>query len=437
MSSAAFQASSLAGLYVEASPALPLLGVSLSLKTGSALDPVGKEGTARLMARLIRRTGGGRTAVETDLLLDALGGSLGAEAACSTLGLHGGVISRGAERFMDALSDVVLRPSFRADEFELLVREAEGELVEALDNDRSLARRWFRRKLFEGHPYGRPPGGTPSTLPRVTLADVEALYRRVFVRSNIVLGLSGDLDEARAERFAEHLTGTLPEGPRPEDDVPEPVGPRGRHLVIVDKPERTQTQILIGGLGTHPEDPDHTALHVGNTIFGGTFTARLCQEVRAKRGWSYGATSSVAFDRQRHAFSLWTFPKAEDAAPCIELQLGMLKTLRDHGVTKKELAWAKKYLDRSHAFAIDTASKRVSLKVDSELYGLPAGYYEKYTERLKAVTLDEVNAAVRRRLSDENLIVSVVCTEKEIGAALRASIPDLASVDVVPFDHND
>ncbi len=427
----------LAGLFVETSLALPLIGLSLSLKTGSALDPVGKEGVARLMARLIRRTGAGRTAVDTDLLLDAMGASLGAEAASSTIGLHGGAISRSSDRFIDALSEVVTKPSFRKDEFELLVREAEGELVETLDNDRSLARRWFRRKLFEGHPYARPPGGTIASLRRITLADLEALYAQVFVRKNIILGLAGELDDDAAHRWGERLTAALPEGAAFVDDVPEPKGPEGRHLVIVDKPERTQTQIMIGGLGTHPHDADHTALHVGNTIFGGTFTARLCQEVRAKRGWSYGASSSVAFDRRRHAFSLWTFPKAEDAAPCIELQLGMLKTLRDDGITKKELAWAKKYLERSHAFAVDTASKRVSLKVDSELYGLPEGYYEKYTERVKAVTLEEVNAAIRARLSEDNLVVSVVCTEKDIGGALRNAVPNLAGVEVVPFDRND
>ncbi len=427
----------LAGLFVESTPALPLIGLSLSLKAGSSFDPEGKEGVARLMARLIRRTGAGRTAVETDLLLDAMGASLGAEAACSTVGLHGSTISRSNARFIDALADILQNPSFRADEFELLVREAESELVESLDNDRSLARRWFRRKLFDGHPYGRPPGGTISSLKRITLADLEAMYRRLFVRENAIIGLAGDIDERAGQELAERLTAKLPQGPASIDQVTEPPGPKGRHLVVVDKPERTQTQILIGGLGTHPDDPDHTALHVANTIFGGTFTARLCQEVRAKRGWSYGATSSLAFDRKRHAFSLWTFPKAEDAAPCIELQLGMLKSLRDGGVTKKELAWAKKYLERSHAFAIDTASKRVSLKVDSALYDLPKGYYEEYTERVKNVTLDEVNAAVRTRISDENLVIAVVGTEKDIGGALRAVIPNLESTEVVPFDKND
>jgi zinc protease len=205
-------------------------------------------------------------------------------------------------------------------------------------------------------------------------------------------------------------------------------------LTFVDKPDRTQTQILIGGLGTHPADDDHLALHVANTVFGGTFTARLTQEVRAKRGWSYGAYSSLPIDRRRQAFSMWTFPKAEDAAPCIELQLQMLHALRDKGITKKELGWAKKFLVRSHAFALDTASKRVGLLLDSELYGLPPGYYEDYVERVKAVTWEATNAAVAARLPEQDLLLTVVGTAAQIGDTVKGAIPELASSEVVPFD---
>ncbi|HYQ15230.1 MAG TPA: insulinase family protein, partial [Polyangiaceae bacterium] len=153
-----------------------------------------------------------------------------------------------------------------------------------------------------------------------------------------------------------------------------------------------------------------------------------------KRGWSYGAYSSLPIDRRRQAFSMWTFPKAEDAAPCIELQLKMLHDLRSQGITKKELAWAKKYLVRSHAFALDTASKRVGLLLDSALYGLPAGYYENYVERIKAVTLEAANASVEKRLPEDDLRITVVGTAGQIGDAVKAVIPNLASSEVVAFD---
>ncbi len=117
-----------------------------------------------------------------------------------------------------------------------------------------------------------------------------------------------------------------------------------------------------------------------------------------------------------------------------ELQLKMLHDLRTRGITKKELAWAKKYLVRSHAFALDTAGKRVGLLLDSALYGLPAGYYENYFEHVKGVTLEAANASVVKRLSEDDLLVTVVGTEAQIGDAIRKAIPGLASSEVVAFD---
>jgi zinc protease len=249
-----------------------------------------------------------------------------------------------------------------------------------------------------------------------------------------VFAFAGDIGAEQAETLAERLHASLPER-QPERDVTEdPTVKPGRHLVLVDKPERTQTQILIGGLGTHPRDADHTALLVGNTIFGGTFTARMTQEVRSKRGWSYGAYSSLPIDRRRQAFSMWTFPKAEDAGPCIQLQLEMLHTLREQGVTKKELAWAKRYLTRSHAFAIDTPGKRVGLTLDAELYDLPDGYYQNYLQRIAAVTLDEVNQSLRARIPEQDLLIVVVGTAADIRTPVEAAIPNLSGTEVVRFD---
>jgi zinc protease len=327
-----------------------------------------------------------------------------------------------------------VRPGFSELELERLRRETLAELTESLDDDRGLARRWFRHRVFGEHPYARSVTGTASSLARITTQDLKSLYARIVRPENLIFAFSGDIERAQAEALAAEIRGQLQTGPAPEDSITDPALIPGRRLTLVDKPDRTQTQILIGGLGTHPADADHLALHVANTVFGGTFTARLTQEVRAKRGWSYGAYSSLPVDRRRQAFSMWTFPKADDAAPCIELQLGMLHALRDKGITKKELSWAKKYLVRSHAFALDTAAKRVGLVLDSQLYGLPPGYYEDYIERIKAVTWEQANAAAATRLSETDLLVTVVGTASQIGDKIKAAIPELASSEVVPFD---
>ena len=419
---------------VETSDELPLVSVSLALRTGAILDPPGAEGAMRMLSRMMRRSAGGRSADANDRLIEGMGASLGADVTQSTVVFQGAVISRSLDRFVDALIDTIARPTLPDDELERLRRETEAELHEALDDDRGLARRWFRRRLFEGHPYSRSAGGTLPGVRSVTGDLLRKLYRQAVVSENLVLAFAGDISEERAGRIAEALGSAVAGGVAPSDTTADPTVPAGRRLVFVDKPERTQTQILIGGLGSHPLDPDHVALVVANTAFGGTFTARLMQEVRAKRGWSYGAYSSLPYDRRRQAFSLWTFPKASDAAACIALELEMLRTFREKGVTASEFGWARRYLTRSHAFALDTASKRVGLTLDAELYGLPPGYYGRYIENLRAATLEQANQAVRERLSDENLLLSVVGTEASTFSDVKNAIPNLGHAEVVRYD---
>jgi zinc protease len=217
--------------------------------------------------------------------------------------------------------------------------------------------------------------------------------------------------------------------------APEPPTRKGRHLTIVDKPERSQTQIQIGRLGTHPRDPDHTALAVGNAVFGGAFTSRLMRAVRSERGWSYGASSRLAIDRVREAWSMWTFPAAGDAAACIELQLSLMEQWIDQGITAEELAFAKSYLVKSYAFALDTADKRLEQAMEVRLYDLPGDYFKGYIERVSKVTLEQVNAALKARLAPQDLVFSVLATESQVGEALR-KLPKLDSVTVVPFDQD-
>ena len=190
----------------------------------------------------------------------------------------------------------------------------------------------------------------------------------------------------------------------------------------------------MGEIGSHPRDPDHIALHVATTIFGGTFTSRMMRAIRSERGWSYGAYARLPYDRQRDAFSMWTFPAAKEAAPCIALELELMTAWRERGITAKELAFAKRYLVRSHAFDVDTPQKRVHQKLDVDLFDLPADYHAKYMRHVDDVTLEEANEAVRRRVSADDLVVAVVGTHGEIGEGVASAIPGLTKVEVVAYD---
>ncbi|NUP05827.1 MAG: insulinase family protein [Polyangiaceae bacterium] len=420
-------------LFVETSAKLPIVSIAIAFRSGSTFDPSGREGLCRTTARMLRRGCEGWNADAIEARIDTLGGEFGADASPGATTAHAEVISRRLEPFLEICTNLIGAPTFPEDELGRLLREAKAELIEARDSDRTLAARAFRRTLFDNHPYGRRVAGTLPSLEAIGRADIEAFYKRHFTKENALVAISGDVTEKGAQEIAERLLSKLPEGERFTDAVPEPSPKGGRRLVIVDKPERTQTQMVIGWLGTHGHDADHIAWLVGNTAFGGTFTSRLMQEVRAKRGWSYGASSRVGFERHRDAFTMWTAPSSTDAPACMQLEVELLQTLRQDGLTEEELDFTKKYLARSHAFEVDTPRKRVHQPLEEALYDLPPGYHAKYLERVAAVTRDEVNEGLRRRMPFDDLLVAVVATNDDTGEALSKALPGV-EVTVAPYD---
>jgi zinc protease len=423
-----------ATVHVETSRELPLVSMMVGFKAGSVLDPPGQEGLTRLMVRMLRRGAAGMDAPAIENAIDTLGADISEHVGASSVSLQLEVIGRSFDGAVEMLGKLLCDPTFDPVELGKLQRETEGELIESRDNDRTLCARAFRRTVFDGHPLARRVSGLIPSLRSIQRDDVLHAYRRTLTRSNVVFAFSGDIDEATAARAAARIEAGLPEGPAPQRLIPEPPVRAGRRLVFVDKPDRTQTQLLLGGLGTHPRDPDHIPLHVANTIFGGTFTSRLMREVRSKRGWSYGAYASMPIDVCREAFSMWTHPGATDAAACLKLELQLLEALRAGGVTARELAFTKRYLVRSHAFDVDTASKRVHRKMAVTMYDLPEDYYTGYLERVASVTVEQAAEAVRTRLPSDNLVVALTGTHAQIGAQVAEAIPGLVEQTVVPFD---
>lgn len=421
-------------ILVEESHGIPVVEIVFSTRGGAASDPIGREGSLNLAYRSLRRGAGKRTATAIEEEIDRLGATVGTAVDIHGTNIHARVIRRNLDRFLPLLADLVMRPTFPAAEIGQLVRELRSDIVAGRNDDRGLAARAFRRALFAGNPKGRPINGTLDSLDTLDRDIAERAYGRQLVRGNLLIGVAGDVLPDEIVARLNDAFGAIPAGESAAIEPTEPARPRGRHLLIVDKPDRTQTQIYIGMIGSDPYDPDFAALDIANTVFGGTFTARLMKEVRSKRGWSYGASSRLGLDRGRDAWTMHTFPAATDAAACIALELSMLEELIDGGITQRELDFAKRFIARSYAFEVDTAAKRLRQRLESVLLPLPKGYYERYVERVNAVTLDQANRALRKRLSSDDLVVSIVATAKDLRSALEKAIPRLSSTRVMPFD---
>lgn len=420
--------------FVETSRALPFASVVVTFRSGSVHDPAGREGLSRVTARMLRRGCEGYSKERIEETIDSLGAEFGADTLMSGTTVSFEVIRRSLGPMSDLVATMLGKPTFADEELGRLLRESKAELIESRDSDRLLAGRAFRRTLFAGHPYGRRAAGSLQSLEAITKEDAIAFYRRHYTRRNALVAISGDVSQHEGEELAERLLAGLPEGDAVPDPVPPPPAPKGRRLVIVDKPDRTQCQMIAGGLGTHPRDPDHVALMVANTVFGGTFTSRLMQEIRVKRGWSYGAASRAGFDRQRDAFTMSAAPAATDAPGCLALMIELLSAWRKDGITQEELDFARKYIVRSHAFEIDTARKRVHQKLEAALYDLPEGYHATFLDRVQHVTLAQANEAVRARVSEDDMVLSVVGTHAEVGEALSKAVAGVDEVEVAPFD---
>ena len=421
---------------VESSPVVPLVSIVLAWRSGATSDPQGKDGVCRFAMRMLRRGVEGLSFAEIETAIDTLGGELGLDVGPSTMSFHAQVIRRNLRPFVDLLSKIVSKPTFDDEEIARLRRETAAELVDARDSDRSLANVAFRRALFGAHPFSRGAAGRISTVETFTRDDVVAAYRRHLVRSDLVVGFAGAITVEEAKEIGALLAAAVPDGRAPEPSVPEPELPQGRRLVFVDKPERTQTPILIGTLGSSPHDPDHFPLVLASAVFGGTVTSRMMREIRSKRGWSYGTSARLSIERRRHAFTMSAAPGAADCAPCVRLELDMLGELVEKGITARELSFIKNYLVRSHAFEVDTAPKRLGQAIETEVLGLPADYHAKFVDHVRAVELEGANAALKERISPKDLVVVVVGTAGDLLDKIKDAIPDLAGTDVVPFDRD-
>lgn len=419
-------------LLVESSDVLPLVDMEIGLPVGSLQDPIGREGLAQLTGHLMRRGPRGLSQSRFEDRLASLGARLSIQVSMRSTRIRATVLRRNVGPLTELMADVLSRPALRSSDFSTLKRQAQAALVARLDDDQTIGALWFRKALFREHPYGRSPSGSSGSLRRIGLKHVQGFYGRHLAKAPFVIGVSGDLTDTEARSLVVRAFPQARLRKRHDSHVPPTHARRGRHVVIVDKPERAQTQLFIGTLGARTRDRDLFPLIVSNTAFGGTFSGTLMQQVRAMRGWSYGAYSRLLHSTQRDVWYMWTAPASEYSAECAELQLDLLEQWVDRGVAQADLRFAKRYLVNSHCFDRDTPAKRLEAKLDVELLGIPRSYFDSYDDRVARVTRAEANAATRKRISPRDLTIVVVATAREVAPSFER-LPGVKSLETVSF----
>jgi zinc protease len=406
---------------VQPSPDTPLVWFDIAIRGGASADPLGIEGLHRHAALLARRGAGRRVRAELDETLDALGAALEVGVSRDAVSVSGLALSRHLDAVIDLAADILASPRFDDDEHARLLRETPQVLDEIRDDDSALATRWFDWLCSPGHPYGRTSLGTEASLAKIQRADAIALWRREVVPENLVIGLAGEVDEARAQRLVERLVERLPAGARAAP-VGEPgARTRGRRAILVDKPDRTQAQLRVGHLATRYGHADTPALAIAEAILGGMFSSRLMQEIRVKRGWSYGAGCALRRSRLPHWFEIWTAAAIEVAGPAVALTLELYTDYAAHGPTDEEVDFARSYLVGSMPFHVATARQRMQLAVRDAVFDLPVGYTARLPEALGQLGAADVRAACAQHFHPDDAVTVAVTTADTARAALEAA----------------
>lgn len=420
-------------LIIETDRTTPLVWFRIAIRGGTATDDVGAEGSARHAALLARRGAGGQTRAQIDESMDQLGASVGPRIARDAIGFTGVCLSRNLDAVMATASDVVCRPDWDADEHAKLVRESRSVLDDMRDDDDQLAVRFFARYVAPGHTYSRTTVGTTETLDNFDRQTIAAAFSKTTVNDNVLLGFAGDIDEGRALRLEASLRSGLGSGPAPTPpDVTAPSAPRQRKIYLIDKPERSQSQLLLGHVAPRYGSDDHTALIPAETIFGGMFTSRLNQQVRVKRGWSYGAGCTLERARGDYWFSMYLAPSADVTVPALELVLEQYEQLAKAGLDADEVAFAKSYLAGSMPFATATCRQRMNVTLGARLFGLPDDYRQQLGAQLAALSREQINEAARAWLRPDDLCVIIVATADDMLPRLHDR--GFREIDVIPYD---
>jgi len=408
-------------------PGVPLAAGRLVLRGGSSLDPPGRSGLAHLVALAARRGTRRRTGPEIDLFVESLGAELGAgvDEDATYFGLSAPV--EVLPRCVDVLADVSSAPIFPAAEVQRLRRREVAALAHDLDEPGVVADRAMLAAAYRDHPYAHSPEGRSADLERVRRLDVAGFHARHYRPSDAVLVVVGKVSAAEALRVVRRRFGAWagPEGGTPPLPPPPPMEPA---VVVVDKPDVTQTQVRIASPGFARGSPDYFRGIVASALLGGGFTSRLMEAIRVNRGLSYGVRSRFAASGAGGIYVVSTFTKVETTADIVQVTLDEAARFRDGGPTEEELERTRSYLCGLFPLSLETHDQLAEKLADLALYGLPDAEITDFRDRVRAVTAEECREAAARYFPLARRVVVAVGPAKRIAKALERFGP----VKVVP-----
>jgi zinc protease len=398
---------------------LPTVAFSMWITPGQLGDPDELPGLASFTADMLRQGTERRTSAQLAAEVDSLGATLNANSAfgASYTTITASGLVGDTERILDLMNDIVLHPAFAADELVQYKRREGAALEQRLSNPGFLAQQAIRRVL-----YGEPPlslsSPTKESIEKVTADDLKQFHDRYYRPGNTLLGVIGDFktDDMRAlitKQFAVWSGSSGPPLAQPKLAAPQPA-----KITLVDRPGSVQTYILAADRAIPRTDPDYYALEVMNQILGGGPQSRLFLDLREEHSYTYGAYSRFTSEVYPGDWAANAAVRTPVTDGSMERFLFEFKRIGDEPVPASELDDARHAIVAGFALSLERPAELLNNALQVQHFGLPADYWDKYPDRISAVTAAQVQAAAKKYVDTAHLQWVCVGDRQQIQAAL-------------------
>lgn len=387
-------------------PSIPFTSLQIRFRGGTSLDAPGKRGATNLMVGLLEEGAGELDARGFAEAREQLAASFDYDASADAVSVSARFLSENRDAAVELLRESLVNPRFDQDAIDRVREQVlSGIRSDAMDPD-AIASATFDAMVFGDHPYGSDPQGTEQSVTALGRDDMIAAHDATMTRDRVYIAAAGDITPEELSALIDRLLGDLPEtGPAlPPDVAAETTA--GTTVVPFDTP---QSVAVFGHEGLAIDDPDFIAAYVMNTILGGgSFESRLMNEVREKRGLTYGVYSYLA--GMDHAELLMgRVASANDRiAEAISVIRDEWAKMASEGVTEQELEQTKTYLTGAYPLRFDGNGTIARILVGMQMDGLPADYIASRNDRIEAVTQDDVKRVAARVLRPDALRFVVV-----------------------------
>lgn len=385
---------------------LPIIALSMSIEGGSTQDEIGKEGTFRLMSALMDEGAGDLDNAAFQSILEEQGISISFSGSRDNFSAGMRMLRDDRNQAFELMQLALAKPRFDEAAIERLRDAIRTGIIRSKTSPGANAAKALRQTLFPGHLYNRPHQGDETSIDAITREDIIMMHEKIMTRENLYVGVVGAISEDELKVVLDKLFSHMPEKSR--ITVVEDIEPQTGQIIELEMPV-PNVSISLAYNGIKRDEPDFFAAHLMNHILGGgTFSSRLYEEIREKRGLVYGVNSGIASFNHTSYLSARTSTRPENREETLSLiKEEVLKIVRD-GVTEEELDKAKKFVTGAYAINnLDTSGKIAGVLVALQSEALGIDYIETREQEIAKVTLEDINRVAKRLLDVEPTTVIV------------------------------